>query len=181
MDPDLNRRQIQEADIDALDIELGIYYGMMMVEDFGSSALVVSTLAYHVTEDFFLELGYGDTQLEQSSYERLGGGLPLLTQAQRKFHYYDASVGYQLLPGEGFVANRWAFNDTFYLIAGVGNSEFAGDDRHTVVVGAGYRLILLDWLAWRFDVRDHFFDSELLGENKTHHSLSVVTGMSLFF
>ena len=57
--PDIERRHIKEADLDSEDFEVGIYYGMLSVEDFGSNAVAGATLAYHITEDFFAQLNYG--------------------------------------------------------------------------------------------------------------------------
>ena len=48
-------------------------------------------------------------------------------------------------------------------------------------VGAGYRLLLTDWLALRIDVRDHIFESDLLGEDEYKHNLEAHTGLSVFF
>jgi hypothetical protein len=39
----------------------------------------------------------------------------------------------------------------------------------------------LDWLAIHADVKDHFFDIDLLGEDKTTHNLSAQLGLTFFF
>ena len=49
----------------------------------------------------------------------------------------------------------------------LGSTEFGGDKRFTVNLGFGYRLIATDWLALHVDVRDHVFDSDLLGKDET--------------
>ena len=105
----------------------------------------------------------------------------ILTDDQRDFTYYNISVGYNALPGEGFVGSKYAFNSTLYLIAGVGNTEFADDSNFTINVGVGYRFLFNDWIALRLDARDYIFDSDLLGTDKTTHNLEATAGLSVFF
>ena len=136
---------------------------------------------YHITEDFFAELALGTSEAGETSYETLSGGAQLLTDSQRDFTYYNISVGVNLLPGESFIGSRYAFNSALYLIAGVGNTEFADDSHFTVNIGAGYRFILNDTLAVHVDFKDYIFDSDLLGPDKTTHNLEATAGLSMFF
>ena len=73
-----------------------------------------------------------------------------------------------------------AYNTNLYLIAGLGSTRFAGDDRFTVNVGAGYRFLLTDSVALHIDFRDHLFDIDLLGEEKTAHNLEGHLGVTVF-
>ena len=76
---------------------------------------------------------------------------------------------------------RRAFGSALYMIAGAGNTQFAGDDHFTVNIGGGARLLITDWLAAHIDVRDQMFDSDLLGESKTTHNIGLHIGFSGFF
>ncbi len=181
INPQVERRDVTPADIDTEDFELGGYVGFMSVEDFGSNAVYGATLAYHVSENWFVQGTYGQTDTEQTSFEILSGGAQLLSDDQRTLKYYDLSLGFNLLPGESFIGRNWAFNSSLYAIAGVGNTEFAGDDFFTVSFGAGYRMLPIDWLALHFDVRDRMFDSDLLGDEKTTHNIEFTLGMTFFF
>ena len=111
----------------------------------------------------------------------ISGGAQLLTDSQRDFTYYNISLGVNLFPGESFILDRYAFNSALYLIAGVGNTEFADDSHFTINVGAGYRFLLNDWVALHLDFRDYIFDSDLLGTDKTTHNLEATIGVSAFF
>ena len=63
IEPEVERREIREPDIDSEDFELGAYIGIMSVEDFGSGRVsTVQRLAYHVTEGFFVEGSVGQTE-----------------------------------------------------------------------------------------------------------------------
>ena len=94
---------------------------------------------------------------------------------------HDAGVVFDDDDGEAFIGEGHAFNSALYLIAGVGNTEFADDSHFTVNVGAGYRFLVNDWVALHVDFRDHIFDSDLLGTDKTTHNLEATAGVSLFF
>ena len=105
----------------------------------------------------------------------------LLSDDQRQFSYYNVSVGYNVLPGEAFIGRSYAFRGGLYLVAGAGSSDFAGDQRFTVSGGFGYRVAATDWLAFRIDVRDYVFQSDLLGSEETLHNLEFTGAMTLFF
>jgi outer membrane beta-barrel protein len=181
INPQVERRDIRPADIDTEDFELGAYVGFMSVEDFGSNAVYGATLAYHVSEHWFVQGTYGQTDTEETSFEILSGGAQLLSDDQRTLKYYDLSLGFNLLPGEAFIGRNWALNSSLYATAGVGNTGFAGDDFFTVSFGAGYRMLPIDWLALHFDVRDRMFDTDLLGDEKTTHNIEFTLGMTFFF
>jgi outer membrane beta-barrel protein len=175
------RREIKVNDIDSENFEVGGYAGILAVQDFGSNPVYGVRAAYHVTEDFFLEGVYGRSELGETSYERLSGDVQLLSDDDRQFSYYNLSVGYNILPGEGFVGRKYAFRGGLYLVAGAGSSDFAGDERFTVSGGFGYRMAATDWLAVRMDVRDYVFQSDLLGSNETLHNLEFTGGLTVFF
>lgn len=179
--PELDRRVYTEADIDTEDFEIGAFAGIMSIEDFGSNPVYGVRAAYHVTEDFFVEAAYGTSEANETSYELLSGAARILTDDQRQYDYYNLSVGWNVFPGEAFIGSKWAFNTAFYIIAGVGSTDFAGDSQFTINAGAGYRFLLTDFIALHFDVRDHIFDTDLLGEEKTTHNLEVSGGISVFF
>jgi outer membrane beta-barrel protein len=175
------RREVKIDRIDTENFEIGMHAGIMSVQDFGSDAATSIRAAYHVTEGFFIEGQYGKTTLGQTSFERLSGGASLLTDDERDMRFYNLSVGYNLFPGESFLGRRWAFKGGLYLIGGVGSTDFAGDERFTINAGVGYRLVATDWLALHVTVRDHMFDSDLLGSKDTYHNIEFTGGLSLFF
>jgi outer membrane beta-barrel protein len=179
--PQVDRREIKTARIDTDNFEVGAYYGLMSVEDFETNAVYGARLAYHISEGFFVEGTYGQTDAGQTSFEKLSGGAPILTDEQRKLSYYDISIGYNLLPGEVFIGRKRAFSSALYVVAGAGNTNFADDDFFTIVLGAGYRMLMTDWLALHVDFRDRLFDSDLLGEEKTTHNFEWTLGLSAFF
>lgn len=179
VEPQVERRTIKVADIDANDFEAGVFGGLLSVEDFGSNGVYGAKLAYHVTEDFFLEANYGVSKIGKTSFETIEDRR-LLSSDERDYSYYNLSVGYNLFPGEAFLLD-WAFKNAFYLIAGVGSTEFAGDDLHTINAGFGYRITLWRFINLHVDFRDHIFDSDVTFEEKTVHNLEMTTGVTASF
>lgn len=181
VEPEVERRDIKPPKIDTEDFEIGGFGGLMSVEDFGVNPVVGVRFAYHITEGFFVEAAAGQTDTEETSFERLSGAAQLLTPDERKLTYYNLSLGYNLFPGEAFVGQRWAMNSSIYFVGGVGSTKFAGDERFTINFGTGFRILPTDWLALHLDFRDHVFDINLLGQDKTAHNLESHIGFTIFF
>jgi outer membrane beta-barrel protein len=181
IEPDVERREIEPPRIDTEDFEVGILAGQLSVEDFGVNTVSGVRFAYHVTEGFFVELAAGQADTELTSFERLSGAAQLLTDSEREYSYYNVSLGYNIFPGEHFIGKNRAMNTQTYVIGGVGKTTFAGDDRFTINFGIGMRLMPLDWLAIHGDIRDHVFDIDLLGQEKTSHNLEATLGVTFFF
>jgi outer membrane beta-barrel protein len=181
IEPEVDRREIEPAKIDTEDFEVGIFAGQLSVEDFGVNTVLGARFAYHITEGFFVELAGGQTDTEETSFERLSGAAQLLTESERRYTYYNISLGYNIFPGESFIGGHRALNTSLYAIGGVGKTRFAGDNRFTVNVGMGVRMMPLDWFAIHADVRDHIFDIDLLGQGKTAHNFEAHVGVTFFF
>lgn len=180
IEPSVERRDINEANIDSENFEFGILVGVISIEDFSSSLLVGARAAYHVNENVFVEATYGQAEAGETSFEVLSGGAPFLTDEERNYRYYNLSLGYNL-NGETFFTDRWVFNSATYLTLGAGSTEFAGDERFTVTLGAGYRLLLTDFFAVHINMKDHLFNSELIGEQKTTHNIEYGLAATFFF
>ena len=180
VEPDRKQREVYEAQIDSEFFEVGAYIGMLSIEDFGSTSVTGIKGSFHATEDFFLQMNYGQatagtTPLEEVSLD----GDSIISD--RDYEYYNLLVGYNIFPGETFVSQNLTFNSAFYLVGGAGNTDFAGDNHFTLTVGSGYRIILRDWLTVNIDFRDHSFESEVLGDKKRTHNLEFSTGLTAFF
>lgn len=179
--PVVKRREISIDKIDTEDFEVGVYAGLLSTEDFGVNLVIGSRLAYHINEYFFTEMAIATSNTQKTSYEKYSGSARLITDEERKLTYYNVSLGFNLLPGEAFIGNGYAFNTALYVIGGVGITRFAGDDRFTINYGGGYRFLATDWFAIHLDVRDHVFNIDLLGEKKTAHNLETHGGITVFF
>jgi outer membrane beta-barrel protein len=181
IDPRVERREIKPARIDTENWEAGAYVGSLSVEDFEVNVVYGARLAYHINEDFFAEGIVGTSDAGLSSFERLSGGAPLLTNSERQFTYYSLGFGWNALPGEIFLGGRRALNSAVYLTLGAGSTRFAGDDRFTLTAGAGARVLVKDWLAVHLDMRDHVMDVDVLGKDKSTHNFEATLSLTAFF
>jgi outer membrane beta-barrel protein len=179
--PEVVRRDVPTPRVDTENFEAGAYVGILGIEDFGTNAVYGLRLAYHITEDFFVEAAIGQSQAGTTSYEDLSGSAPLLVDSERDYRYYTLSAGWNALPGEIFLGENRAYNTALYLIGGVGSTRFGGDDLFSINAGVGYRLLINDWTAIHLDFRDHIFDTDLLGTSKTSHNLETHLGLTVFF
>lgn len=181
INPEIDRREITTDAIDTEDFEIGAYVGILSIQDFDSEVVYGVRAAWHVTEDFFFEANYGVSEGDLTSFEKLSGGAPLFGDEDRDYSFYDLNLGWNALPGEVFLFGKRALKSDLYFVAGVGSTEFLGDNWFTVTVGAGYRLILNDWISWRIDVRDHIFDRDTFGTDDTTNNIELSTGITIFF
>ena len=181
VEPEVERRKIKVPKIKSSNVEVGLQYGFISIEDFGTQSTYGLNAAYHVTEDFFFLGEYGRAYGGRTSFETLGGNVQLLTSAERQFTYYDLSLGYNLLPGEAFLGRGTALTSAFYFLGGIGATKFAGDDRFTVNFGGGYRLLPADWIAIHIQVQDHVFRTDLLGVSKLTNNMEATLGTTVFF
>ncbi len=179
IEPQVERRDIDVAAIDTENFEVTAFVGLMSVEDFESNAVYGARLAYHISEWLFTEATYATTDVGTSSFEKLGGGAELLSD--RTLSYYDLSLGYNLFPGEVFFGSKRAWNSMFYLIGGLGSTDFADDNNFTINFGFGIKVLPTDYIAVRLEARDYLFDTEITGEKKTTHNLQGTLNISFFF
>jgi len=181
IEPDVTPVPVTEALIDTENFEIGAFVGVVNIEDFESSLLYGGKLTYHLSESFFFEAGVGFAEGGETSFEKLAGNVEVLTDSERDYSYYNINLGYNVLPGEAFLTENYAFNTNFYLIAGAGATEFAGDTRFTLNAGAGYQVLLTDSVAVHLGVRQHYYRIDVLGAEKTSMNTEVSTGLSVFF
>jgi outer membrane beta-barrel protein len=181
IDPQVERREIKPAKIDTENWEAGLYVGSLSIEDFEVNPVYGARIAYHVSEDFFAEAIVGTSDAGLSSFERLSGGAPLLTDSERQFTYYSLGLGWNALPGEIFLGGKRAYNSAVYLTLGAGSTQFAGGDHFTLTGGAGARVLIRDWLALHLNIRDHVMEIDVLGSNKTSHNFEATVSLTAFF
>jgi len=177
--PQVERRDIRIPKINVDDIEVGVYGGILSVQDFGSNAVIEGRLTYHVTEDFFIEGTYGRSKVSDESFRHVG--IPIFTQPQTDLTYYHLSVGYNLFPGEIFFGKNWAMTSAVYLIGGVGNVDFNDENNTAFNFGIGIRVLPKDWLALRAEMRDMLFQSDILGNNEIKHNFQLMLGVAVYF
>jgi len=178
--PQVDRRDLEVPKFPSNDFDFGLYRGSYSTQNFGTSWVYGAKIGYHITEDFFTEAVYGQTNVSDELFRQIlpGGVFP---KEKEKLSYYNLSIGYNLLPGEIFLGGRRARPSQFYIIGGVGSTKFADQRRPTFNFGFGYRVYLADWAALQLDLRDHVFSLDLLGTRQNTQNVELTAGLSFFF
>lgn len=177
--PEIDRREIRIPRIDTENFEIGAFAGILSIEDFGAKPVYGARLVYHVNEDYFVEAMYGKSTISDQALCDLG--LCLFPSREEDLTYYAMSVGYNLFPGEVFPSSKRAMTSTVYAVAGVGNTSFIGEDHFTMNIGVGIRMLPVDWLAVHITLRDHIFESDLLGSQAIKNNFELTFGVSGYF
>jgi outer membrane beta-barrel protein len=177
--PQISRRDVRAPAIDTENFEIGAYIGILSVEDLGAYTDYGIRLAYHVTEDFFIEGVYGMSTISDESLCNLG--LCLFPTRQQDLTFYALSLGYNLFPGEVFTGKRHAMTSGVYLLAGVGNTTFLDEGHFTFNFGIGLRVLPVDWLDLSITMRDYIFQSDILGTTKTTNNFELAAAVSVYF
>lgn len=179
--PDLERREIKEAVIDTENWEVGLFAGVMNIEDFGTGNVLGARISYHVSERVFGQIAFGNTEAGITSFELLSGATEILTDDQRDLTYVTANIGFNIFQGEIFVGKNYAFNTNLYLLGGVGNTDFADDSFLTFNAGVGARVFFTDWFTLHGGVRAYTFSHEILGPEIRVLNLEPSLGLTVFF
>ncbi|WP_075188372.1 outer membrane beta-barrel domain-containing protein [Teredinibacter haidensis] len=168
--------------VDAIDsevFEFGVSAGVLNIEDFSSEYTLGANVSFKATEDFFLQFNYLQADAGLSSYEKsqgqsFGGG-------DRTFQHFDLLLGYNLFQAEFFTGDSTANLSAFYLVGGVGNTEFGGEASFTYTVGAGYQVAIARKIIVRADYRDYMYTSILSDSDKTTHNGGITLGVGYLF
>lgn len=181
IEPDIARQTVVPDKLDDESLVFAVRGGLLSLNDFGSSGLAAAQLGYHISESFYLAFDYAQAKAGLTSFEKLSGAAPLLTDDQRQWRYYGAQLGYVVLPGEVFLSRNYAMNSALSVFIGGGNVDFAGDNVFGLQAGSQFRLYLTDWIAADLVLADYVFETSVLAEQKSQHSLSLALGFAVYF
>src|SRR5271170_333604 len=181
IEPQVNRREVKTPKIKAKDFEVGAYFGALSIQDFGTNPVYGIRLAYHVSEDIFLEGFLARSKAGTTSLEDVFPDITVVSNSGRCFPYYDLDGGYNVLPGEIFLGRGRAFNSQLYVTVGLGDVKFAQTDQFALNFGVGERIVITDWLALHVDVRDHVFETSLTGRTKNVDNIEATIGLTVFY
>ncbi|MBA4175559.1 MAG: outer membrane beta-barrel domain-containing protein [Leptothrix sp. (in: Bacteria)] len=179
--PQVERRDVRLPRYASRDFSAGVFAGTYATQNFGTSAVSGLRLAYHITEDVFVEATLGRTKASDEDFRKIFPNGGIFPTPQQKVSYYSVVAGYNLLPGEVFFGRGNARLFQGYIVGGVGSTDFAGVKRQTISAGFGLRVHALDRLTVQADVRDHVYSLDLLGRRRSTQNLEVTAGLSFLF
>lgn len=179
--PKASATPTKSAKIDTERFQLGVFGGLLAVEDFNNNPSYGLSLSYQISSKYLAQLNYGSSAVNNATFEV---DTPFLSESQRDFTYYNLALGYQLYSARSFLGATRKYDTDIYLLAGVGSTEFGGDSGTSYMLGASYRVVLTDWLVWNIDVRDHLFSRTLESisrDSKMTQNVELATGLSILF
>jgi len=180
INPDVERRDIVLPKIDTEDFELGVYAGVLSVEDFGANLMWGMKAIFHITEDFFLNGNVSYSEIDDENLRRLN--LPIFGESKtRKVRDQSLLLGWNVLPGEAFFTDSYVFTSSLYILFGVGTINFDSEDYFTLTGGVGFKILPTDWLALSVESRISEYESSILGYKKHSHNTELSMGVSVFF
>lgn len=144
--------------------ELGVFAGIINVEDFSSEFVPGISATFRASEDFFIQYNYLEADISLSSYESSQG--QLFSGNDRTFSHYDLLIGYNLFQGEFFRSPNRAKLSTLYAVAGVGDTEFGGESSFTYTLGLGYEVAVTRHIGIHMDFRNYIYQSALVTDEK---------------
>jgi outer membrane beta-barrel protein len=180
IEPNKTVTTVQAAAIDTEKFELGAYVGLLSVEDFNTNPVTGLSLSYHINRKFIAQVNYGISTVSRAAFEEVAGG-NYLDDDEYDFEYINLLAGYNLIDGRSFLGKRHKFNSAIYLLAGVADVSFAGNDKTGMVLGISYRAVITDWLTMNLDLRDTIVDREFLEDEKKTNNTEMLIGVNALF
>lgn len=160
--------------------ELGVFAGIINVEDFSSEFVPGLSVTFRASEDFFIQYNYLEADIALSSYENSQG--QLFSGSDRTFSHYDLLIGYNLFQGEFFGAPNQAKLSALYAVAGIGNTEFGGESSFTYTLGLGYEVAITRHIGIHADFRNYVYQSALVSaEKRMVNATQVSVGAKYLF
>ncbi len=158
--------------------DVGLTAGIINLEDFPAEFLVGASVTFKASESFFLQYNYVQADISRSTHEQGG----LVYGVDRGFSHYDLLVGYNLFQGEFFAGKGGSHLSSLYVVGGVGDTDFGGEESFTYTFGVGYQIEFFRKYVLRVDYRDYLYKSAIIsGEDTTVQSNQLSVGMGYLF
>ncbi len=158
--------------------DVGLTAGIINLEDFPAEYLIGASVTFKASESFFLQYNYVQADISRSTHEQ--GGLEY--GVDRSFSHYDLLIGYNLFQGEFFAGEGDAHLSSLYVVGGIGDTDFGGEENFTYTFGVGYQIEFFRKYVLRVDYRDYLYESAIIsGADKTVQSSQFSVGMGYLF
>ncbi|MGH1487058.1 MAG: outer membrane beta-barrel domain-containing protein [Cellvibrionaceae bacterium] len=191
IEPKKDVKIAKSAAIDDEKFELGLFTGILAVDEFNDNPVYGISFSYHMTPKFLLQLNYGESETRTPTFEKNATpdpDNPFLTDSQRTFEYVNLLAGYRVLRGRSFFGRNSKYNSDIYLMFGVDSVDFAQGSSNTgIVIGTSYRVVLTDSLTMNVDFRGHAVDREFNilsgaeGNKESTFNTELIVGLNLLF
>ncbi|MBX2858579.1 MAG: outer membrane beta-barrel domain-containing protein [Cellvibrionaceae bacterium] len=183
IEPEKKSTPVRSAQIDTEHFELGVFGGELNTEDFNSNPVFGISFSYHVTSNIMAQINQGSSDVDKATFEErdIIDGDGFLAESDRTFTYRSILGGYRILSGRSFLGSRLKMSSSIYLLAGLGQVEFADNESTSYELAASYRTVVTDWLTVNLDLKDHIFNRDFLNDDKTTHNVEFSLGINALF
>lgn len=163
--------------------DIGVTTGVINIEDFPSEFIVGANITFKASENFFLQYNYVQASVSNSAFENNPAFTVLDLGDERDFKHFDLLVGYNLFQGEFFASEDNAHLSSLYVVGGVGDTDFGGEENFTYTIGMGYQIEFFRRYLVRFDYRDYIYKTSLVvgNEEDTVHNTQISLGVGYLF
>jgi outer membrane beta-barrel protein len=135
--------------------------------------------AYHMTEDLAVEASASITRLTSHGGPELERTFAVLENKPRRQLTFDADLIWSFAHAKMRFGGSITHFD-FYAAAGAGVVDSVISSQVAANGGFGFKFFLGRALAFRMDVRDHFFQQQLLARKMWVNDITTTIGLSLF-
>lgn len=183
IEPEEQNRKVDTAQIDTERFELGAYLGLLSVQNFNTNPVYGLSFSFHITDRWMAQLNYASSDFDQSNAEASrGDNFSAIVDRDRNVEYVNLLAGYKLLDGRSFLSANKKFDSSFYVLAGVGETDFAEVSDTSFTFGFSYRVVLTDYLTANVDIKDHLIKQEIdEGETESTHNNELTFGINALF
>jgi outer membrane beta-barrel protein len=159
--------------------ELGLYTGILSVEDFGSEPVAGLEFTYQLPNKWLLQASYGRAEVGQAAFE--SSQRQFLASDDRDFEYIALTGGFRLIDGRSFWGSDFRFRSDIHLLFGPERVSFAGSDEWGFNAGLRYRVAFAEWLTGNVDFREHFVERDFIGDSKNTMNTEFRFGVNVLF
>ncbi|MBN2693666.1 outer membrane beta-barrel domain-containing protein [bacterium] len=173
-------------------VELFPAFGISINDPFLQTFSFAGALGFHFQENFYIELFGGVSRtIDQASAKELQKESN--TAPELAFYEYFGDLNFVWIP----ISGKFSFLDysilyfELYLTSGLGYLKTNVTDALSMNIGLGQKYYLSNWLAFRFEIKDHiyteYYKNIIVSGNEKQtakvmsHFLNVYMGISLFF
>ncbi len=163
--------------------DVGVFTGVINIENFPAEYVIGANITFKASEDFFLQYNYLQADISESSFEKNPSNPTFDLGDERSFTHYDLLLGYNIFQGEFFASEGKAHISNLYVVAGIGDTDFGGEQNFTYTLGMGYQIEFFRRYLVRFDYRDYIYKSSLvIGDvESTVHNNQISVGVGYLF
>lgn len=161
--------------------ELTLFGGVYASDVMGAAPLGGASYAFHVSEDFALEVGFSYTRFSSAISRPIEGYTGYRILSSHDARIYTGTLLWHPFHGKFMFFRAAIPHFDFYFLAGVGITDSRTSRGLTYSAGAGMKIFCTRWLSLRVELRDNIYVQEILSSEALTNNLSVTLGVGFWF